>query len=114
IENGTSGAVAITVLVESRTWRRASRDRVALAVLKTWAETVTGSPGVTAWGVAVTSMTSAAAGRIETTVAATWLTTDSAGVTWGVKIVDDWMVWESATSTEVEAPGASVMVLWPS
>src|SRR5271166_6927654 len=98
----------------SRIWSSASRDRVALAVLKTSALTVTGLPALTAWGFAVTLRTSAADGLIDTCADATFLTVDAPAVTSRLKNVVDWTVWLSVTLTDVDAPTASETEFSPS
>ncbi len=92
------------------TWAR--RFLVALAALKTSADAAIGWPAFTVNGVAITLRTSAIAGRMVTTAEVTWLTTDSAAVTWSVKIVDDWMFGVSVMPTDSVAPAARDTVLW--
>ena len=65
---------------------------MTFAVLKTWALTAIESPALTACGVAVTLVTSAVAGVIETTVETDCWTTPAFAVTSSVKKVLDWIV----------------------
>ncbi len=87
---------------------------MALAVLKTWAVTVTGEPAFTVAGLGVTLKTSAMEGRIVTTAEAVRLTTDADAVTSSVKTVAVWTVWLSVTFTDADAPAASETVSWAS